>query len=143
MFVISMKRCNNWPSALELFIEEKRHQPFDWAHNNCAFFACDWIAILVGIDPAAKLRARVISAVSAARALKQRGGLESIAAKAFARQRWPEVKTIFAQRGDVVVTDTDDGPALGVSLGEKVAFMSAAGLTFRSIAYCRRAWRIG
>lgn len=138
-----MTRRSNWPAALALFIEEKREQPFDWAANNCAFFACDWLAILTGVDPAATFRGEVDSALSAQRVIAAAGGLERIAEDACARWGWPEAAVPLARRGDVVVFDTDHGPALGVCLGAVSAFAGPTGVQFQPTAKCRRAWRIG
>jgi hypothetical protein len=138
-----MRRCNNWPAKLALFVEEKRAQPFDWASNNCCFFACDWLAILMGVDPAADFRDEVTSALSAARALELRGGVDEIAIRACDRWRWPEVAPTLAQRGDIVEVHTEHGPALGVCLGLRSAFAGAVGVEFRGTMSSLRAWRVG
>lgn len=138
-----MRRCNNWPGKLALFIEEKRHQPFDWATNNCCFFACDWLAMLTGIDPAASFRGQVDNALSAQRIMARAGGVECVAEEASSRWRWAETTVKLARRGDVVVFDTENGPALGVCLGALAAFAGPNGVEFKPMAACRRAWRIG
>jgi len=140
---MSTPRRNNWPARLALFVEEKRTMPFDWATNNCAFFACDWLAILTGVDTAHPWRPEVDSALTAARVLASLGGLEAIATKTFAAHGWPEVVVAKARRGDVVAHDGDGGPALGVCLGAQSVFASPTGLDFRPTLTARRAWRIG
>jgi hypothetical protein len=136
-----MSRPQDWPMRLHLFLVEKRAQPFDWRTNNCAFFACDWIAILTGKDPAAAYRPQVDSALSAARAM---AGLtvEQIAEKVCAESGWPEVSVKLARRGDVLLRDTDAGPALGVCEGAHVSFASKDGIILQPVKICRRAWRI-
>jgi hypothetical protein len=137
-----MNRPQDWPMRLHLFLVEKRAQPFDWKTNNCAFFACDWIAILTGKDPAAAYRPQVDSALSAARAM---GGLtvEQIAERVCAENGWPEVPMKLARRGDVALIDTDAGDlALGVCEVGRVAFASPHGVHFLPTKRCRRAWRI-
>lgn len=135
-------RCSNWPAKLALFIEEKRAKPFDWGRNNCAFFACDWLALATGVDPAADYRDRVDSAFSAAYVLREAGGIEAIAAAACARWHWPEVPLLLAQRGDIVTSEGEGGPAVGVCLGALAAFAGPTGLEYRSVAQCLRAWKI-
>lgn len=132
-------RKSNWPRLLGLFVEEKRAEPFDWRTNNCSFFAADWLAILTGDDPAAKYRDQVDSALSAARVLNAAGGIEHIAEREFAERWWPEINPKLAQRGDVALCPTPDGPALGVVLGASVLF---AGNVTQPLAACVRAWRI-
>jgi hypothetical protein len=137
-----MKRCNNWPAKLALFIEEKRNQPFDWAANNCCFFACDWLAILVGIDPAADMRADVTSSFSAQKALAVRGGVDTIATEACVEYGWPECPPSCARRGDVVEVQTEHGPALGVCVGAQSIFPGVNGIEFRDTLRALRAWRV-
>lgn len=136
------RRRSNWPALLAEFIAERSARPFDWSRNNCAFFACDWIARLTGVDPAASFRDAVDSALSAQRALVAAGGLERIADEACARWRWPASSVALARRGDVVAFDTEHGPALGVCLGARAAFAGPQGVEFQPVAQCRRAWRI-
>ena len=138
-----MKRRSNWPRLLADFLAEKRAEPFDWARNNCAFFACDWIALCTSVDPAADVRDEVTSALSAGRVLRARGGLVQIAGEACFRWAWPEVAPRLAQRGDVAVHDTPQGPALGVVLGAQVAFAGASGVVLQPLTSCTAAWRIG
>lgn len=140
---MSMKRCDNWPAKLDLFIEEKRRHVFDWTTNNCAFFAADWVAMLTSVDPASSFRDEVTGPMAAKKALERHGGIVEIAAQAFGRWNWPAVPAHLAQRGDVVVTETDSGPALGVFLGHCAAFVGADGLMFVPPAKLTGAWRIG
>lgn len=136
-------RTNNWPAKLDLFIEEKRSQPFCYRTNNCAFFACDWIAILTGVDPAAKYRKRCTSALAAARLMKSGKGLVAMAKADFAKRGWLPVKPAYARRGDVATTMTEQGEALGVVVGTHIAHAGPDGLAFAPLSLCRRAWRIG
>lgn len=135
-------RRSNWPAKLALFIAEKKSQPFDWEHNNCAFFACDWLAMSTGVDPAADYRDRVNSAFSAAYVLREAGGIEAIASAACERWNWQETAPALAQRGDIVTTDTEHSSALGVCVGARAVFAGVDGLEFKPMAECRRAWRI-
>lgn len=135
-------RTDDWPERLALFFLEKQAQPFDWQNNNCCFFACDWLAILTGEDPAAEYRARATDALGAARVLSEEGGVEAIAELVCAEKGWPEIGIKLAGRGDVVLLDTPDGPALGVCDGLNSGFAGPAGLTFKRTLGCRRAWRI-
>lgn len=135
-------RPENWPERLHLFFAEKGPQPFDWRMNNCCFFACDWLAILTGDDPAAPYRARVCDALSAARAFSAEGGVEAIAERICAERGWPECPVALARRGDVVLVEGDGGAALGVCAGELSAFAGPKGITWCATLSCRRAWRI-
>ncbi len=136
-------RRSNWPAELAAFIEERRYRPFSFEKNNCAFFACDWIALVTGgTDPAKPYRARCTSAVTTLRVAKRAGGLVALAKKDFARRGWPVVPPVQARRGDVATTATQQGEALGVVIGAHVAHAGPDGLVFTPLAQCRRAWRI-
>lgn len=135
-------RCSDWPAALARFIAEKSASRFDWERNNCAFFACDWVALCTGVDLAATYRDRVDSALSAARVLAEVGGIEAILTTACARWGWPVIAVPFAGRGDLVAMDADGGPALGVCLGALSAFAGPDGIDYRPTLNARAAWRI-
>jgi uncharacterized protein DUF6950 len=137
-----MSRRSNWPAALTAFLREKTTQRFNWADNNCCFFAADWIQILTGIDPAADYRKEVCSALTAKRVLEQAGGIEAITEKECLARNWPEVRPLMAQRGDICITDTAEGPAIGVCFGAHVAFAGPDAITIVAVSACRRAWGI-
>lgn len=137
-----IRRPEDWPARLHLFFEEIRTQPFQWGERDCALTACDWIAILVGIDPAAELRGAYRTAIGAGRVMKPRGGLEQIARDACVAHGWQEVGASFARRGDVVLMDFPTGPALGICDGARSAFVGRDGLQLMRTLDCRLAWRI-
>lgn len=138
------RRSENWPALLAQFIEERRAMPFAWRDNDCALgFVCGWIVRCTGVDIVAKYADRYSDALSAARLLKEAGGVEEIAAGECAALDWPEVPLKRAHRGDVVSFDGDHGTALGVCLGSVVAFPGPDGVAFVPLKQCRRAWRIG
>jgi len=135
-------RCDNWPLKLDLFIEEKRRQPFNWRTNNCAFFAADWLAIMLGVDLAARFRERVTSPRSALAAIDSHGEVDAIAAQELEHVGATEVALALARRGDIVTTDTRHGPAMGVWLGHCAAFAGPEGVEFIRADQIRRAWRV-
>ena len=134
-------RPNNFQERLDLFLQEKRAEPFAWGVNDCCLFACDWVAILTGRDLASDLRGYP-SALAAWRLVKKLGGVEQIASDRCALNGWPEVRITMATQGDVVSCDTRHGPALGVCFGHICAFPGPRGIVFRKLLECRKAWRI-
>jgi hypothetical protein len=139
---MSATRCNYWPEKLDLFIQEKRDQAFDWGTNNCAFFAADWVTILVGLDLAAEYRDKITSPLAAYRAVEAAGEVDAIAAEQLAAAGFPEIPLIYARRGDVVTTHTRHGPAMGVLLGHCAAFAGTECLEFIPTTQLLRAWKI-
>jgi len=139
-----LRRPADWPQRLADFLAERQAVAFDWSRHNCAFFACDWLARLLGVDPAASLRDEVGSALTAHRALVAGGGLEAMTAAAAARWGWPECPVAKARRGDLVLVETSaDGPALGIVEGAEAVFVAAFGLARLPLRQCRKAWRVG
>lgn len=125
---------------LAAFLREKRNQPFAWGKNDCCLFAADWVAALTGSDPAADLRGQYHTALGAQRILDAHGGVEGLAKERFIG--WPEAQVTYARRGDVLVTDMEGRPALGVCAGAQAGFAGADGIIFHPLTSCRRAWRI-
>jgi hypothetical protein len=130
-------------TKLALFLQEKQSQPFDWAGNNCCFFACDWLAMLTGDDPAKDYRPRITSALTAARTLEQEGGVDGIASAICEARGWRNVGVTMAQRGDIVVGVFEGADALGVCDGAHSWFAGKHGLqAISTIHQCRKAWKI-
>lgn len=73
------------------------------------------------------------------------GDLEVFAEARAAERNMAEVDVPFAQRGDLLLMDTDSGPALGVvSLdGTEGLFKGPRGITKFPVAESLRAWRVG
>jgi hypothetical protein len=136
------RRPHHWPALLADFIRARRARAFDWSAHNCAFFACDWLLLVTGLDPAKKYRRRCTNALAAARLLKNGGGLLALSAAAFARAGWPQIPPASARRGDLATTATPEGPALGVVIGTTIAHPGPAGLVFSPLAAATCAWRI-
>ena len=137
-----MTRRDNWPAILDAFLAERQARPFSWSANNCALFAADWVRELTGWDPAAELRPKIHGPLSAMRIVRQAGGVTVLVDEACAAQGWPSVPVTYARRGDLVVTVTDNGPAVGISVGHGGVFVGPQGLTFKSRASLWRAWQI-
>lgn len=119
--------------------------PFAWGVQDCCLFACDGLRAITGLDPAAKLfRGQYRDAAGAARLVRKHGGVEAIAAAVCAAHGWPEVPPALAQRGDTVIIDTPDGlgAAVGLHLGDRLAFAGAEGVVYHPPAAARRAWAV-
>lgn len=138
----TVRRPDHWPALLAAFIKKKRAAPFDWRTHNCAFFACDWLLLLTGIDPARRFRARCTGPLAAARLLRQGNGLAALCTAAFPAQGWPAIHPALARRGDLATTETPAGPALGVVVGATIAHPGPTGLVFAHFTAASRAWRI-
>ncbi|MFQ5783616.1 MAG: hypothetical protein ACE5H8_02180 [Alphaproteobacteria bacterium] len=136
-----MKRRVDWPERLARTVRAAQGRRFAWGGHDCALFVCDCILAMTGCDPAARFRGRYRTARGAARALRRIAGVATLDALA-TRLLGAPVPVATAKRGDIVLLDTDDGPALGVVIGARAAFTSPRGLAFVPVSAPRRAWRV-
>jgi hypothetical protein len=133
-----MKRRPDWPQRLHAGIESARQRPFVWGTHDCAAFATAITADLTGEDPVAHLRGSYVSAFGAERVMAEHGGLAALVSRYYGEP----VTIAQAGRGDLVLAERDNGPALGVCLGGVAAFAGPDGLAFLKMTECRQAWRI-
>lgn len=136
-------RLENWPGLLEEFIEQSLHAPFEWGARDCCLFAADAVRAMTGEDYAAEFRGRYRSARSAQQVLAAFGGVSGIVE----RTGFEEIAPLMAQRGDVVLVNTEAGDALGVvGMDGRVVCQGPDGLTFLnpdSFGFgASRAWRV-
>ena len=129
---------------LSAAVKARRGRSFQWGSHDCCTFACDVIRDAGGVDYAAPFRGRYTTALGAARALRRfaGGGLETAAEKITQDNGLEEVPPLMAQRGDFVLIDVAEGPALGVCLGEFLAAAGPDGAATFPLKRARRAWRV-
>jgi hypothetical protein len=148
----TLKRFTDWEARLAGFILARRGMPFAWGTNDCALFVCDAIVALTGIDPALMFRGQYDNKLSALRALREEGhsDFEHAISRLCIRHAFEEIHPAMAQRGDVVVLDSEGGPTLGLlglngeifTLEEEGGLLSIAALLDDGEPLARRAWRI-
>lgn len=137
------RRIEHWPSALHALIEARKNEPFAWGSHDCCMFAGDCAREIVGVDLFAQYRGEYSTALGAARIWSREGGVEALIEKACDAAEFPPVPVLMAQRGDLVLFDTERGPALGICLGAESWFTGLDGLTSIHTHQCRKAWRVG
>lgn len=133
-----MERFPDWPTRLAAFIETRRARVFSWSESDCCLFVCDAVEAMTGIDPGARWRGLYSSEKGARRLLRDNGGVVGLATLAFG----PAVPAALAGRGDVVLIDTPDGEALGLSLGGIVAAQGRSGLLFLPSSSAKAGWKV-
>lgn len=143
-----MKRIDTWDQALHDFVEGRVDKPFEWGANDCALFVCDAVQAMTGEDMAADFRGQYTTQLGAAKAsLALTGGatIEDVAQYVTKQHDLDELTTVLlAQRGDVVLFDGAEGPALGLVYlnGTHAVFVGTEGLRSLPVTDCRRAWRV-
>lgn len=136
-----LTRKDGWEEILAAEIEAARGRPFSWADHNCGRWACDVLQAMTGHDLFAPFRrARTKRALYAAFRRVAGGGVEAAALRQFGA---PLPTPLLARRGDPVLVDTDEGPAVGLCAGASCVFVSERGLVTLPLSAARLAWRIG
>lgn len=137
-----MRRVEDWPERLLALIDSRRDLPFAWGENDCCTFAFDAVKAMTGVDPMADWRGRYDSAPGVAREMVRRG-FKTLAEAVDAAM--PEVLSSprLAQRGDVVMFDALEGPALAVVVGAHAAGVGPQGVTWVQMDQWTRAWKVG
>jgi cell wall-associated NlpC family hydrolase len=146
-----LKRETGWPKLLHDFVYSRRTIPFAWGANDCALFVADAIHEMTGADLGAGLRGEYSSLAGAVVKMADLTGkpgatIEDVAeyfASVASMSERPNPK--FAQRGDVVLFDGANGPAMGILYldGHNGIFVSQDGLSKIELSACRRAWQVG
>jgi hypothetical protein len=129
-------KLENWPVALNDFIDARRDTAFVWGTTDCCLFAADAVEAMTGTDYVADYRGTYTDAKGALRLINDAGGLSAFVPKSF-----EEVEPGYAQRGDVVLLEIDDRNSLGIHLGAVIAGQGEAGIVFVPTALAQRAWR--
>lgn len=132
-------RYENWPILLNDYVLSCAKKPFVWGEHDCCMFAAGAVSQMTGVDYAAAFRGLYSTREEAEQILAERGGLENIVSELLG----PPIELPFAQRGDVVIREEDEGFALGIVLGTVAAFTGGAGLVFLpTLTSGLKAWRV-
>lgn len=132
-----MKRFADWPTRLNAYIEMRREWPFAWHTNDCSSFAAKAVEAITGQDVFAPWAAYA-DAASAIRLVQSAGGVDRIADRVLGQR----IGAAFAQRGDVVLIETEARPSLAVCLGGICAAPGLDKLEFLPMGGALCGWRV-
>ncbi len=137
---MAQRRRESWPAALAALVAGAEGKLFAWGRHDCATFAAENQVAITGENTFDDDPGNYRTAIGAARKLRRlgHGSIEELVAA-----RLEEVSPKLARRGDVVVIDTEIGPALGVVTGENAVSPGLDGLSRYPVSLARRAWRVG
>jgi len=136
-----MTRIPDWPTALADCVSRAREEPFIWGKNDCALFTCDCIMAITGRDYAEKFRGKYGTEKGAYRAIRKIEGVSSLEELA-TKYLGDPIPTTYAGRGDVVMTSTPTGPALGIVVNRNAAFRTPSGIEMIPPDRWEKAWRV-
>lgn len=131
-------RFEQWPELMAEAIEGARKRPFSWGSHDCCAFAARVVTAMTGRDFMADFGAYQ-SETEAAALLAANGGVRGIAAACLGAP----IPPLCAQRGDVVVIDTEAGEALAICDGALVISAAPRGVTLFKLDRALAAWRVG
>jgi len=138
------KRRDDWPIVLEAQIRESKEKEFDWATHNCVLFAANIVLSITGMDFMHKYRERCVSEKSALRIVVEVCGgydVEKFIEILMQDSCFPEKPKNKAQRGDIVLINTEIGPAAAiVGSGGKVVAVGKTGVVLFPLNKATRAW---
>jgi len=142
-----IERRQDWQTILGDMIAVAAYGSFAWGTHDCATWAADVVrAISVAdIDLAADFRGRYHDGAEGLVLVRRLcgGGLERLMERFALHHGLDEITPALAWRGDVALTDTEHGPALGIMWSEAACFVAPEGLGFVPRRGVRRCWRIG
>ena len=131
-------RFYNWPELLHKFIESRKNTPFARGTNDCCVFAADAVKEITSIDFAEGFRGTYSDDKGALKLAKELGGIRVLATSKLGK----EIAPLFAQRGDVVLVNTERGEALSICMGSYVIGTGTHGLVKFSLSSAICAWRV-
>lgn len=132
-------RLPDWQVHFERFIEEHRTLPFAWGKHDCCLFAANSVFAITGIDYAKDFRDTYNSTSSAARVIAKFGDLESVAIHLLG---YPPVSVMYADIGDVILTNQDGRDLLAVCNGSTMLAPGEHGLVTLETYTGLRTWKI-
>ncbi|PCI62051.1 MAG: hypothetical protein COB35_05050 [Gammaproteobacteria bacterium] len=127
-------------TELFAFIEQHKNTPFAWGKFDCCLFAADAITLLTGNDPAAEFRGKYSTALGAKRVLKRYGNGDLVNTL-IAKLGEPKA-VLCVNRGDAVLINNNNDPAVGICLGNFVAVVTTDGLKTVALNKITLAWEV-
>lgn len=127
----ALNRLPDWAKRYHDYVDGVKNNVFDWAENNCAFFAAGAVEAMTGKNLAYGFKsAKTSKALISLLNKKGYADLEELAL-----DKLPKIHISRAKVGDVAVFRTDDlfGVSLGIVNGETILVMSEKGMGLRPL----------
>lgn len=128
-------RFEDWEKRLDAYLSDVG--PFEWATNDCCQFTLGkWAEMATGVNHLTKYKYK--TELGAAKILNKLGGIEELTTLHLGEPKPP----MLAQRGDIVSFEHDEGMALGICIGAKIAAVGEHGLRLLSMSHAHKAWSL-
>jgi hypothetical protein len=142
-----MQRKQDWVECLHSVLVSHADTPFELGTHDCLLAVSNAIHAMTGTDPAEEFRGQYSTELGFLRLVKERGceSLEHLVETLASGHGMKEIKPAFAQRGDLLVFDTEAGAAFGIvhTNGLDGVCVGEQGLRRIPVLAARRAWRVG
>lgn len=126
-------------SLLVDYLRDGGSRPFAWGADDCCTFACDWVRVSAGVDPASEWRGRCANARDAARIMRDGGGVLALARQGCAAAGLAETSDPLP--GDVGVVLSPNGEAMAIRTRIGWAVKSERGVAVAPFPLLA-AWRV-
>ncbi len=136
-----MKRISTWEINLIGFIDSIRSKPFRWGSWDCCQMCGEAVKAMTGHNPVTDAFGKyddIKTALNAIKAHGQRNLLDTLK-----DVLGPALPIHNAMRGDVVYTVRDDGPVIGMCLGQQSVFVEPDGLIEYPTLKLMKVFKIG
>jgi hypothetical protein len=128
-------RFQDWEKRLNDYLNNV--EPFEWGVNDCCQFTLGkWAELATGVNHLTQYKYK--TELGAAKILTKVGGIEALTSQHLGEPKTP----LLAQRGDIVSFEHDEGMALGICIGDKIAAVGANGLILFPISVAQKAWSV-
>lgn len=138
---VELTRTEGWEARLTELFEKERAAAFDWDEHNCVTFAGCAVMALTGarslgypVCPYAQ------TALAAARALDELGGLEAAASRVLGT---PSGDWRRLRRGDIALVELDGRALLTVCTGRTLCAPGPQGLEHLPLKAALKVWSVG
>ena len=134
---LSGSRIQNWDVVMYRFIEDKRHQPFQWSQNDCLIFVSE-LEALISHSPKLSWVMHFMGKYS-----NEEQGLKLMAKN----DTWQIMEENFEattrpRRGDIIGVDHNQNKCLGVWIGGQGAMLGLKGLKSVPSKLTDRSWTL-
>jgi hypothetical protein len=135
-----MIRRHDWLERLHTFLANSTVDTFEWGRNDCVLFTARCVEELTGENPLASILANWTDEDSAKAALEIYGGLRAATTSVLGP---PMDNPLFAQRGDVALTEVRGREFLAIHLGYQLIGLSSVGLVHIPTNHVQCVWAVG
>lgn len=104
-----MIRVPNWDTLLFEWALEQRGKPYVWGETDCGSLVRAAACVLFGVDTFEHVEPYTTRAAATKRQ-NETGGVSAV----LLATGWTEQPLTMAQQGDVLILDSEDGPACGI-----------------------------